>query len=127
MTSSTNCNASNKSDHGYVAVVDGPAINLTPMGKFVMPPPMFEKQLCLPYVPKSVVLYGHTGLAYVEHLNSLYRFDCVEGEPSLQKFALEPLPQGYKLTSALAQSFDMVLIVLSGSENDRVMLVQLKQ
>ena len=67
MTSSTNCNAGSKSDHGYVAVVDGPAINLTPLGKFVMPPPMFEKQICLPYVPKLVSLYGHTCLAYVEH------------------------------------------------------------
>jgi len=103
MTSSTNCNSGNeKTNHGYVAVVDGPAINLTPTGKFLMPPPMFEKQICLPSVPKSVALYGHTGVAYVEHEHSIYLFDCVEGEPSLQKFVLEALPEGVKLTTVLA-------------------------
>lgn len=40
MTSGTNFNCSESS--GYVAVVDGPAVNLTPLGKFVMPPPMFD-------------------------------------------------------------------------------------
>lgn len=27
----------------YTAVVDGTHLNLTPLGKMVMPPPMFEK------------------------------------------------------------------------------------
>jgi hypothetical protein len=31
----------------YVAVVDYNNVNLTPLGKFIMPPPMFEKQLIL--------------------------------------------------------------------------------
>ena len=57
MTSSTHCNHGESS--GYVAVVDGPAINLTPLGKFLMPPPMFEKQITLPFVPKSIALAGH--------------------------------------------------------------------
>ena len=64
MTSSSNFN--NKEESGYVVVVDGPALNLTPLGKFVMPPPMFEKQVVLPNVPKSVSLYGHFGVAYIE-------------------------------------------------------------
>lgn len=101
MTSATNCNSGEAEDHGYVAVVDGPAVNLTPMGKFVMPPPMFEKQISLPYVPKSLALYNHTGVAYVEAENSLYRFDCIQGEPSLQRFGLEALPEGFKLTTVL--------------------------
>ena len=42
-SSMTNFNHANKEHSGYVAVIDGPAINLTPLGKFVMPPPMFEK------------------------------------------------------------------------------------
>ena len=46
-TSRSNCNIQSNpktsENNGYVAVVDGPAINLTPLGKFVMPPPMFEK------------------------------------------------------------------------------------
>ena len=80
MTSSVNCN--NREESGYVAVVDGPAVNLTPLGKFVMPPPMFEKQVVLPFVPKSVALYGHFGVAYVDNLQSIFSFNCEEAEPS---------------------------------------------
>lgn len=64
LTSATWCNKGK--DMAYVAVVDGAAINLTPMGKFVMPPPMFEKQVKLPFVPKAVCLYGHFGVAYID-------------------------------------------------------------
>ena len=63
MTSNTNCN--DGQNHGYVAVVDGPAVNLTPLGKFVMPPPMFDSQVSLPFVPKAVSLFGHFGVAYI--------------------------------------------------------------
>jgi len=30
-------------ESGYTTVVDGVNLNLTPLGKMVMPPPMFEK------------------------------------------------------------------------------------
>ena len=76
MTSSTNCNVELQPNSGYVAVVDGPAINLTPLGKFVMPPPMYESQVLLPFVPKAVSLYGHYGVAYIEDTMSLYAFNC---------------------------------------------------
>jgi len=42
----SNLNQKNKQgdeDLAYTAVVDYDNINLTPLGKFVMPPPMFEK------------------------------------------------------------------------------------
>lgn len=47
MTSSSNYNHAKHPDLSYTAVVDGNCINLTPLGKFVMPPPMFEKQVQL--------------------------------------------------------------------------------
>ena len=74
MTSNTNYNMGD--DSGYVAVVDGPAINLTPLGKFVMPPPMFEKQVLLPFVPQSITLSGHQGAAYIDKTKSIYAFNC---------------------------------------------------
>ena len=75
-TSRTNHNFAGNKDHGYVAVVDGPAINLTPLGKFVMPPPMYEKQVALPQVPKSVSLYSHWGVAYIEKDDTIVSFNC---------------------------------------------------
>ena len=70
-----------KDNHGYVAVVDGAAINLTPLGKFVMPPPMYEKQVVLPFTPNSINLSGHSGVAFVEHAKSLFTFDCGQEAP----------------------------------------------
>ena len=32
---------------GYIAVVDGMDVHLTPLGRFVMPPPMSEKKVRL--------------------------------------------------------------------------------
>ena len=59
-SSMSNFNHADRTHDGYVAVVDGPAINLSPLGKFVMPPPMFEKQVTgLPSVPSCLSLYGH--------------------------------------------------------------------
>jgi hypothetical protein len=48
----------------YTAVVDGNTINLTPLGKFLMPPPMFEKQVILPAFANCLSMYGHQVLAY---------------------------------------------------------------
>ena len=42
-TSSSNFNHAQIKDLSYTAVVDFNNINLTPLGKLVMPPPMFEK------------------------------------------------------------------------------------
>jgi hypothetical protein len=42
-TSSGNFNHAGHEDLSYAAVVDNAHINLTPLGKFLMPPPMSEK------------------------------------------------------------------------------------
>lgn len=47
-SSMSNFNHSGEQESAYTAVVDGTNINLTPLGKFVMPPPLFEKQVSLP-------------------------------------------------------------------------------
>lgn len=44
-TSSSNFNHKESPDLAYTAVVDNQFINLTPLGKFLMPPPMSEKQV----------------------------------------------------------------------------------
>ena len=91
-TSSSNYNMGTpKDNHGYVAVVDGAAINLTPLGKFVMPPPMFEKQVVLPFTPNSINLYGHSGVAFVEHAKSLFTFDCGQEAPVANQYQISDL------------------------------------
>ena len=48
-------------DLSYTAVVDYNNINLTPLGKFLMPPPMFEKQFKSDSArpPSCLNMYGH--------------------------------------------------------------------
>jgi hypothetical protein len=45
-SSSASCNRGDD-QNGYQTVVDGMNLNLTPLGKMLMPPPMFEKQVSL--------------------------------------------------------------------------------
>ena len=42
----------------YVCVVVDQNLNLTPLGRFLMPPPMFEKQIKLESFPLFVDMYG---------------------------------------------------------------------
>jgi len=58
MTSSSNFNHYGKADYSYAAVVDYNCINLTPLGKFLMPPPMFEKQIQLQSPVSLIYMYG---------------------------------------------------------------------
>ena len=46
-TSVSNFNHAECDNLSYTAVADYTSINLTPLGKFMMPPPMFEKQIIL--------------------------------------------------------------------------------
>lgn len=80
-TSMTNCNHKNREDFAYVAVVDGLDINITPLGKFVMPPPMFEKQIKLTSFPTCLSLFGNSVVAYGN--GKLHVFDCEKGQESL--------------------------------------------
>jgi len=101
VTSTSNANRVEKAseDHAYVAVVDGPAINLTPMGKFVMPPPMYDKQVSLPFVPQAVCLFGHFGVAYLDKLKALFAFDCEKvGQEKHKQYDLSTLLAEYPQT-----------------------------
>lgn len=61
--------------NGYTVVVDGPLLNLTPLGKQLMPPPMFEKQVTLLAQPVCVSMYNsHTAVLDVR--NNLYYFNA---------------------------------------------------
>jgi len=58
-TSLKSFNHKNEKNLAYVCVVDNQCLNLTPLGRFVMPPPMFEKQIQLASFPLFVDLHGH--------------------------------------------------------------------
>jgi len=126
MTSNTNCNLGK--DFGYVAVVDGPAINLTPMGNFVMPPPMFEKQIVLPFVPKSVSLFGHAGVAFIDKEESLFTFDCETVQ--LKRFNIASIlksAQSAVVTQVINCATDRVFIWLSAPAADTILLLRLNE
>jgi hypothetical protein len=59
-TSSGNFNHFGHHDLSYTAVVDNAHINLTPLGRLLMPPPMSEKQVPVEDVCQAVWMYGHT-------------------------------------------------------------------
>lgn len=58
-TSVQSFNHKEEKNLAYVCVVDNNNLNLTPLGRFVMPPPMFEKQIKLSSFPLKVDMYGH--------------------------------------------------------------------
>ena len=60
---------------GYSAVVDGFNLNLTPLGKQLMPPPMFEKQVIFPGHPVCVSMYGNY-VTVADNKNQIYFFNC---------------------------------------------------
>lgn len=65
-SSSSNFNHAESPDLSYVSVIDHNQINLTPLGKFVMPPPMSEKQVHLTTLDEPVtclVMYGNSTVA----------------------------------------------------------------
>jgi hypothetical protein len=70
----SSCNQGNDTD-GYTIVVDGSLLNFTPLGKQLMPPPMFEKQVCLPSHPVCVSMYNSHTAALDLH-NNLYHFNA---------------------------------------------------
>ncbi len=77
-TSSMNYNHAQSPDLSYTSVVDNNFLNLTPLGKFVMPPPMSEKQVPLPDTDapcSCLTMYGHTVVAIAN--KKIYTFDCL--------------------------------------------------
>ena len=115
-SSMTNFNHVDRLHDGYMAVVDGPAINLTPLGRFVMPPPMFEKQVTgLPSVPSCISLYGHQGVAFCETNSQLCFFDCGAAD-------------GFPVYLTLEHGKDQRVVSLlnfSNKEGEQMILVQL--
>jgi hypothetical protein len=77
--SNAHSNHASTKDSSYVAVVDGCTIHLTPLGKFLMPPPMSEKQVTLPVVANCLSLYGHWAVAYSDMDQCFFSFDCDAG------------------------------------------------
>ena len=128
MTSATNFNQTENS--GYVAVVDGPAINLTPLGKFVMPPPMFDSQVSLPYVPKAVSLWGHYGVAYIDNTQSLYVFNCESAAEPARVFSLSQILAEHDKDATVSQvmnlSADQVVVVVSLASGDTLLMIKLQ-
>ena len=92
----SNFNHSSEHESAYTAVVDGNNINLTPLGKFVMPPPLFEKQVCLPSFATCLSMYGQNVLCYSEVSNEFYSFDCSVEKPQLKTL---PIEGNYRITS----------------------------
>jgi len=75
-TSSGNFNHAGHEDLSYAAVVDNAHINLTPLGKFLMPPPMSEKQIPLKSPCQAVFMFGHTFIGLSG--DSLVTFDAAK-------------------------------------------------
>lgn len=68
------CNMGNDTEC-YTAVVDGNNLNLTPLGKMIMPPPMFEKQATFECHPVCVCMYGSL-ITVSDTLNNIYVFNA---------------------------------------------------
>ena len=75
-TSSGNFNHAGHEDLSYSAVVDNAHINLTPLGKFLMPPPMSEKQIPLKSPCQALFMFGHTFIGLSG--DSLVTFDAAK-------------------------------------------------
>ena len=58
-TSLKSFNQKNEHNLAYVCFVTGNTLNLTPLGKFVMPPPMSEKKVELEGFPVLIDMFGH--------------------------------------------------------------------
>lgn len=83
---------------GYAAVVDGFKLNLTPLGKMLMPPPMFEKQVSFATHPVCVSMFN-AQVAVTDTLNNLYVFNAEEAPTGESPTLQQPL---LKLDYALA-------------------------
>ena len=78
-TSSGNFNHLGHNDLSYTAVVDNAHVNLTPLGKLLMPPPMSEKQILIGNTCQAVCIYGHTFVAVAGE--QLVVFDAEKIDP----------------------------------------------
>lgn len=78
-TSLKSYNQKEKANLAYVCVVTDTVLNLTPLGKVVMPPPMSEKQVDLKSFPVHVDMFGHQIATLCEN-SDVYVLNCMEHE-----------------------------------------------
>jgi len=79
VTSLKSSNRKGDKNLAYVCVVEDNHLNLTPLGKFVMPPPLFEKQVALENFPVHVDMHGHLVAALCCD-STLVLVDCMDHE-----------------------------------------------
>lgn len=79
VTSLKSFNHKHEKNLAYVCVVDDKYLNLTPLGRVLMPPPLFEKQVKCETFPVHVDMYGHSIAALCSD-NRLLLTDCINHE-----------------------------------------------
>ena len=63
----------------YTCFVTDSTLNLTPLGRLLMPPPMSEKQIALSSFPFLIDMFGHT-MACLTSEGELFISDCMDHE-----------------------------------------------
>ena len=90
-TSLKSSNHKESNNLAYVCVVNDRNLNLTPLRKFVMPPPMFEKQIALSHFPIHLDMQGHLIVALLSNSEMMVA-DCMDHEnPKMFPFQLASL------------------------------------
>ena len=114
-------------DLSYTAVVDNNFINLTPLGKLLIPPPMFEKQVGLSGPISCVSMHGHLIVALVGDTLNVIEADTGKIQPfkvdGKEVYRILVFKQGEALTVVLvqnridSQTTDRVTVVKIAGEN----------
>ena len=110
-------------DLSYTAVVDNHVLNLTPLGKLLMPPPMSEKQVPLASEepPTCLTMHGHTLVAVAN--GKLHVLDAATG--AKQVFELPVEVNGREVYRVLAiRGGTVVLIENQLSAKDKVTVLR---
>jgi len=110
-TSLRSFNRKNFKNLAYVCVADDCNLNLTPLGRFVMPPPMFEKQVKLPHFPAHLDMFGHRIVALLTD-GQLVVVDCMDHEN----------PQFFKMPEDISANSVSKIVVWENEERDQIKL-----
>lgn len=78
-TSLKSFNQKNEKNLAYTCFITNNILNLTPLGRFLMPPPMSEKQVKLDGVPVHLDMHGHLISAMLE-TGEVALVDCINHE-----------------------------------------------
>jgi hypothetical protein len=69
-------NHKSENNLAYTCFVTGNILNITPLGRFLMPPPMAEKQIKLSGFPVLMSMHGHLISAMLE-TGEVVLVDCM--------------------------------------------------